>query len=135
MIQAKLNWRGGEEMATIRAASWDGVRRAVVFYFTQLQQALNVSNPRPYKTPSRPGEPPRKRTGFLQRAIAYELDEAKGEARVGVKANAKYAGFLELGTSRMAARPFLLATLEKFLPQIKALAQTGGGAAPAKGPP
>ncbi|MEK7767082.1 MAG: hypothetical protein AAB368_12670, partial [bacterium] len=46
--------------------------RTVVFFHTGLQLVLNKSNPRPYKTPSKPGEPPRKRTGFGQRNVQYE---------------------------------------------------------------
>lgn len=121
-MKATLKWNGPGVLAEIHAKSWEGIQRAVAFYHTKLLEALNVSNPRPYTTPSKPGEPPRKRTGWLQRNVAYELDEAKGEARIGVRENAKYGAYLELGTRFMKARPWLVATLKKHWNTIKALA-------------
>jgi HK97 gp10 family phage protein len=60
---------------------------------------------------SLPGEPPRKQTGDLRSGVTYEVDEKTLVARVGVYGPAtKYAKFLELGTSKMASRPFLRQT-------------------------
>lgn len=53
--------------------------------------------------PSAPGEPPHKQTGRLLGSIAYEVSGLV--ARVGT--NVKYGRWLELGTRRMAARPWL----------------------------
>lgn len=75
-----------------------------------------------YRTPSKPGEPPHKRTAALQGGVQYELDKPKLTGRVGVVANVRYGLFLELGTRKMAARPFLLATLRKVWSQLQALA-------------
>lgn len=61
------------------------------------------------QTHSRPGEYPRKQTGHLRRTITYEVDEATMTARIGT--NLLYGKFLELGTIRMKARPFLRKTL------------------------
>lgn len=55
--------------------------------------------------PSRPGEPPRKQTGHLRRSIAYEVDRTNLVARIGT--NLAYGRYLELGTRRMAPRPWL----------------------------
>jgi hypothetical protein len=107
MISAKLQWRGDEALA---------------FFWQACVQTLNVSNPRPYDTPSKPGEPPRKRTGWLQRNVLYELDEKTLSGRVGITRNARYGLYLELGTRRMAARPWLLATLQKVEKQLNAIA-------------
>ena len=126
MIRLKTVWLGGVARQAEQAA-WDGLRRAVVHYWTAVVNALNVSNPRPHKTPSRPGEPPRKRTGTLQVNVLYEFDRPALAARVGVGANAPHGPPLERGTRRMKARPFLLATLRKVLPQLRALAGGGGG--------
>lgn len=55
---------------------------------------------------SAPGEPPATDTGRLRASIRSDLtDLADYVARVGT--NLKYARFLELGTSKMLARPFL----------------------------
>lgn len=53
--------------------------------------------------PSLPGEPPNEDTGQLRTSITVTQP---GPLKVSVSINAPYAGFLEFGTSRMAARPF-----------------------------
>lgn len=66
---------------------------------------------------SKPGEPPRKRTGTLQKSIAREVAVEDGGrsvvARVGT--NVPYARPLEFGTRKMAARPFLRPALAAYL--------------------
>lgn len=54
--------------------------------------------------PSRPGEPPNEDTGHLRRNITVTQI---GPLHVRVSSNAHYSAFLEFGTSRMAARPFM----------------------------
>lgn len=134
MIKATLKINDGDPTAQVVAASWKGLQRAVVFLWTSIQAALNTSaNPQSvkrrgggsrtvYTSPSKPGEPPHKRTGHLQRNVLYEFDEANKSAKVGVTQNAKYGMFLEVGTKRVAARPWLLATLNKVWAQLEALA-------------
>jgi HK97 gp10 family phage protein len=60
--------------------------------------------------PSQPGEPPAKVTGRLSASISHQTDKDKLIEYVG--SNVRYAKFLELGTIKMAARPFLRSTLE-----------------------
>lgn len=71
-------------------------------------------------THSRPGNPPYKQKGHLRRSIAWEVLIAKGGAawigRVGT--NLLYGRYLELGTRRMAARPYLRAALRKYTPEL-----------------
>jgi HK97 gp10 family phage protein len=55
--------------------------------------------------PSKPGQPPRKQTGQLQGSITYEIDPVKMTARVGT--NLMHGKYLELGTRKMAKRPWL----------------------------
>lgn len=54
--------------------------------------------------PSRPGKPPHYQTGRLWRSVRWERKNVYG---VSVIANAPYGIFLEYGTSKMAARPYL----------------------------
>lgn len=53
--------------------------------------------------PSKPGEPPHVQTGRLRGSIAYEVEG--NVARIGT--NVIYGRHLELGTSKMAPRPWL----------------------------
>lgn len=128
MMNGRMDWHGGEAERRVLNASWEGLVRAVLYYHARLQDALNVSakvgrgtKASDYQA-SRPGEPPRKRTGWLQRNVVYELDRMSLRARVGVTKNALYGVFLELGSIRIAARPWLLSTLRKCWTQIAELA-------------
>lgn len=63
--------------------------------------------------PSRPGEPPNADTRALDLSIETKVG---GPALVTVEAggpSAPYAAYLEYGTSRMAARPFMRPATEK----------------------
>lgn len=122
MMKATLKWHGEEARLKVIATGWQYLVRAVVEYHTLLLKTLAVPNPRPYLTPSRPGEPPRKRTGAGQSGVQYELDEATHSARVGVLKNVVYMLYLELGTRRVAARPWLLATLKRNLAKLSDIA-------------
>lgn len=59
--------------------------------------------------PSRPGEPPNEDTGTLRRNIETTQPEP---LLVEVRSNAPYAVFLEVGTSKMAARPYMKPAVE-----------------------
>lgn len=82
-------------------------------------------------THSRPGNPPYKQTGQLRRSIAWELvTVGLGATVVGrVGTNLKYGRYLELGTGRMARRPYIVGTLRKHEGEIRSilLAQIGPG--------
>lgn len=67
------------------------------------------------------GDPPLKQTGRLRASITHEiLDDATGPfARVGT--NLPYALYLELGTRRMAPRPFLRRALDESRDAIRDL--------------
>lgn len=59
---------------------------------------------------SAPGGPPHSRTGTLSRSYYYKASRLSLE----VGATAEYAGFLEFGTSKMAARPALRPAIENY---------------------
>lgn len=82
----------------------DGLKAGTVFYHARAQQAVNTSNQRGTK-PSQPGEPPRKRTGFGQQNIVYEIDEDQFRSRMGVTKNGIYMFWLEVGTRPKRIRP------------------------------
>ncbi len=112
MIQANYTWEGDRAFAEIKAAGWDGIRRATYYLWQQIQTALNIPNSgedwpiegkkgktrRAYPNSSRPGEPPRKITGFGAANVSYSLDQAKMIGKVGVMKGGSYMIDLELGT-------------------------------------
>lgn len=122
MIEARIT--ATDIGPALRKKIEQGLQRAIVLYHNKVLEALNTPNTRvrvkrfrgrgmraTYPNPSKPGEPPRKRTGWLQRNVVYSIDRATLSARVGVTQNARYGAYLEVGTSRMLARPFLRSTL------------------------
>jgi len=62
--------------------------------------------------PSAPGSPPAVDTGRLRASITHELGDDSGDLVGRVGTNVTYAKHLELGTSEMAARPFLRPALD-----------------------
>lgn len=118
LMKATLTDYSGQRIDELEVASWECLQRVVAFYHTQLLHTLNT----PYPPASTPGNPPHKRTGWLQKNVLYVLDKAKGLGKVGVTVNASYGAYLEFGTRKMAARPWLVATLKRWLPQLRVLA-------------
>ena len=67
-------------------------------------------NPRRTHRASAPGQPPASDTGNLVRNIKVNQ---KNKDVAEVQSNAPYSAFLEFGTSKMLARPFLFPAFEK----------------------
>lgn len=68
-------------------------------------QALVVSLATPYPPASYPGEAPHRRSGWLMENTGFLV--FKEEDTVRVFSDAEYSIFLEFGTRKMQARPFL----------------------------
>ena len=77
-------------------------------------------NPRRTHRSSAAGEPPATDTGYLVSNIFTNID-ADGLG-ASVESRADYSSFLEFGTSKMAARPFMQPALEENKPKIRRLA-------------
>ena len=75
--------------------------------------------------PSAPGEPPHVDTGHLSGRCIFWRMRDDGTLAVEVGVNVKYGIWLELGTSRMAARPYLRSTFLEMLPTIGRIVATG----------
>lgn len=79
---------------------------------------------------SLPGEPPNADTHGLDRQIeTTQVDPLK----VRVSSNARYSKFLEYGTSRMAARPFMMPALRANKRQVTKLVRDAVSRAVKKG--
>ncbi len=81
----------------------------------------NISTPTRTHGPSLPGEFPHADSGTLKKSIFWNV--ANFVLTVG--STLKYAWFLEVGTSRMAPRPFLVPTFEKFRKKLRKIVETG----------
>ncbi|MBN9519444.1 hypothetical protein J0H58_13130 [bacterium] len=62
-------------------------------------------------------------TGHLQRSITYRMSADRTQAFLG--SNLAYAGHLELGTSKMPARPFLRRVLGEEQAALANIVTTG----------
>lgn len=76
-------------------------------------------NPRRTHRASAAGQPPATDTGFLANNIALKIDSDGLGA--SVESRADYSAFLEFGTSKMAARPFMQPALESNKTKIRTL--------------
>ncbi len=79
MMRSTFRWNGPDALQVGIDASWEGIQAAAIYFENAVKIRLNVSNPRPHTTPSRPGEPPRKRTGSLQGNIRHEFDRDRAD--------------------------------------------------------
>jgi hypothetical protein len=81
-------------------------------FWTDAQGRLRKGEPRVPHTASAPGQYPMSDTGRLMGNIeTIEATSSKIEAKVGT--NIIYGAHLEFGTSRMAARPWLMPSFRK----------------------
>ncbi len=76
-------------------------------------------NPRRTHKASSAGQPPATDTGFLVNNIALKIDADSLGA--SVESRADYSVFLEFGTSKMSARPFMQPALESNKGKIRQL--------------
>ena len=91
------------------------------------QRSGRVYRKYPYKstyTASAPGEPPARRTGALRLHWNGHIETAAAKSGVTnvsivLESETPYAGYLENGTKRMAARPFHDRIVEKAKPEIE----------------
>ena len=126
------NWRGKDVQAQIRAEMGRRLKACAIEVTKRARQHLSVAGtgeksaggvvPSQGKKkkvygafPSQPGEPPHKQTGRLRGSVFYEVVDLA--ARVGT--NLRYGRWLELGTSKMAARPWLRRSLAECRARIR----------------
>jgi HK97 gp10 family phage protein len=68
---------------------------------------------------SAPGAPPYKQTGLLRASVTHELSEGYLAVTARVGTNLPYGKYLELGTRKMAARPWLRRALLESMPELR----------------
>lgn len=110
-----------------------GVRAVSAMRNAELEVLKGQRSGRTYRKPhskatytaSAPGEPPARRTGNLRMhwngQVKSEGNTAGGGVQIiaELESQEKYAGYLENGTKKMAARPFVDKIKEKATPEIE----------------
>lgn len=112
----------GNVLRQLEADAWKRIVLATEAFLAELKLVLNVRNPPPFVNSSKPGEPPRKRTGFGQANVVREYDRAQLRSRVGVRTNAFYMVILEVKRNR----PWFMVTLNRMLPKLRSIIGSGG---------
>lgn len=70
---------------------------------------------------SKPGQPPQVRRGHGRKHIAIEMHESRLTALLGVRKPAAYMALLEVGTPRIAPRPWLTRALRESASALRAM--------------
>lgn len=120
-----VEWHGDEIARDLGAALTRGMRRGMQTARDRVVQKITRAQPRSVSggrarglEPSLPGEPPKLVTGRLRNAQTSKA-ERQGDTIIGAfGSNVEYQAYLELGTSRMAARPHLRPVLEENADEI-----------------
>jgi len=138
-----IRWYGDALETRLREAAGQAVKRAAQLVVTRARLLANrpatrirrkrtratVAGPKGSQytvfVGSRPGQPPMVRTAFGRRNITAQYYPDALVARIGVDVNADYMAYLEVGTERIAPRPWLRPALEQSLPSITTILQAG----------
>lgn len=116
-MQVKFKDNSKEVMQALLNQLDRNIEAACIHLTSTARENVNVTQPyvisgerRHGLDPSAPGEYPKKVTGYGQRSIAYQK---KGFLWYRFGTGVKYMAYLNNGTSRMAARPWLIKTVEE----------------------
>lgn len=113
---SRVVWHGPKIAGMTRVEASRRLNRCAVALHSEIIQRISISTRA--NGPSLPGFPPHADTGRLRQSIVLQpATPANLVARVGT--NLRYGRFLELGTKRMAARPFLRKTLREMRGQLR----------------
>lgn len=100
-------WNGDRARQAAEREAAIRVLRAGIYFKNEHKRRLGVSNPRPYKTPSKPGEYPRARTHALQNAVMTDVSSQSAvivngmRIRIGLSVNVWYGLYLEQELGRL----------------------------------
>jgi HK97 gp10 family phage protein len=112
---ADFKWYGNEAKKLIRGTMVQRLEKAAILVKNATKEEISEPSP----PTSEPGEAPHKHTGRLRASISHQVDKDALKAYVGT--NVKYGKWLELGTKKMAPRPFLSATVDKLRAAITSI--------------
>lgn len=104
MADVELRWYAAQVTKVLEDAVLVGLGNAGQVLYRRAVTVVDKS----YPPASQPGEPPRKRSGVLQRGLTVWIERVPGGGIVHMgwrRDNPVYARYLAGGTRRMAARP------------------------------
>lgn len=142
---AGMRWHGAIVSKAVRAQVFRGIKATTIALHAASRKAASVPNTgeaialtrKPgaserkrnktqrttYPNSSKPGEPPRRRTGFGQKNIVSGWDRKTTSGRVGHGRNARYMMFHEVGIRYKRAglqrRPTVVPTFVKNLQRLR----------------
>lgn len=126
-VTTRLTWKGEEIMLKMRDTLVNRVDLAGFMLLNEARALISRDQPRGKTAsgmrtgldPSKPGTPPKRVTGTLHRSTFWDLDRTRIKGRVGTPL--KYGLFLEIGTSKLAPRPWLSLAMKNKRPSIRAI--------------
>lgn len=96
------------------------MRDAFVEYGRELTAGVRSSLSTPFPPPSAPGRPPHRRTGRLRSSIRSVVFVTPKSVTLQTGSDLDYSLFTELGTARMAPRPYLRPAVRRTVPRLNA---------------
>lgn len=122
-VELKLDL--GKAMKVLQPQVVAGMERACLWVEGTVKRSFTFNGP------SKPGEPPAVDTGRLRSSITHDV-KVEGDEVIGLVGTAtEYGLYLELGTNKMAARPFLRPAVfnnkDEIIKQLQIGAKRAGG--------
>jgi HK97 gp10 family phage protein len=127
MMAGNVRWFGPEFKAAVHRENVKRLHAAAITIENHARELISDGHP----PASSAGDPPHVRTGALRNSVTREVGEAEEVARVGT--NLRYGRYLELGTTRMAARPWLRRAMAETQAAVARIFTSSAGGAP-RGP-
>lgn len=114
-----MDWRGDEYLARVEQFVANAVHESALVVVARAREraSIPVGYDKGRTIRSKPGEDPRME--FQRYVRSLDIDHKPGATRALAGSAYNVAGFLNVGTSRMAARPNLKHTIDEQGPSIR----------------
>lgn len=124
-MAGRIEWNGAKLVADLKRAQAQGIQKALDVYAMALRRRIGRQGSEGNR--SRPGEPPRKQSGYLQGSIYTNFDPVSMTGQVELAEDAFYGHVLEKGTvnGRIRPRPWIIVTFLEVRQTMARLAANG----------